>query len=165
MVVFDDDGDLIGIGSTDGIEYSSVGHSVIKIGDFLTDDLSEPTIFVTGNLPRVVGLGTTSYPAVRQNITGMTTSGTSKFYENRVVGLASDFKIGDVLYAENVFPQGTTITGFEESTFDATFVNNVGVTTTEEIVIDVFLTSNPVLQPRKDIKFKWVLYLHILAYF
>ena len=147
MVVFDDDaGDLIGIASTDGIEYSSSGAaSVIKIGDFLTDDLSDPTIFVTGNLPRVVGLGTTSYPAVRQNITGMTTSGTSKFYENRVVGLASDFKIGDVLYADNVFPQGTTITGFEESTFDATFVNNVGVTTTEEIVIDVFLTSNPAI--------------------
>ena len=147
MVVFDDDaGDLIGIASTDGIEYSSSGAaSVIKIGDFLTDDLSDPTIFVTGNLPRVVGLGTTSYPAVRQNITGMTTSGTSKFYENRLVGLASDFKIGDVLYADNVFPQGTTITGFEESTFDATFVNNVGVTTTEEIVIDVFLTSNPAI--------------------
>lgn len=147
MVVFDDDaGDLIGIASTDGIEYSSSGAaSVIKIGDFLTDDLSDPTVFVTGNLPRVVGLGTTSYPAVRQNITGMTTSGTSKFYENRVVGLASDFKIGDVLYADNVFPQGTTITGFEESTFDATFVNNVGVTTTEEIVIDVFLTSNPAI--------------------
>ena len=65
--------------------------------------------------------------------------------------------------AENVF-HNTTITGFEESTFDATFVNNVGVTTTEEIVIDVFLTSNLLLQPLKDIKFKWVLYLHYLLY-
>ena len=147
LVVFDDDaGDLIGIASTDGIEYSDSGSpATIKLGDFITDDLDDPQIFATGNLPTVVGLGTTSYPKERGNITGMTTSGTSKFYENRAVGLASDFKVGDVLYADNVFPQGTTITGFEESTFDATFVNNVGVTTTEEIVIDVFLTSNPAI--------------------
>ena len=147
LVVFDDDaGDLIGIASTDGIEYSDSGSpATIKLGDFITDDLDDPQIFATGNLPTVVGLGTTSYPKERGSITGMTTSGTSKFYENRAVGLASDFKVGDVLYADNVFPQGTTITGFEESTFDATFVNNVGVTTTEEIVIDVFLTSNPAI--------------------
>ena len=147
LVVFDDDaGDLIGIASTDGIEYSDSGSpATIKLGDFITDDLDDPQIFATGNLPTVVGLGTTSYPKERGNITGMTTSGTSKFYENRAVGLASDFKVGDVLYADNVFPQGTTITGFEESTFDATFVNNVGVTTTEEITIDVFLTSNPAI--------------------
>ena len=62
MVVFDDDaGDLIGIASTDGIEYSSSGAFLLLKSVTITDDLSEPTIFVTGNLPRVVGLGTTSY--------------------------------------------------------------------------------------------------------
>jgi len=147
MVVFDHDaGDLIGIASTDGIEYSDSGApSIIQIGDFITDDLDDPKVYATGNLPTVVGLGTTSYPKERGNITGVTTSGTSKFYENRVVGLASNFKVGDVLYADNVFPTGTTITGFEESTMDVTFVNSIGISTTEEITIDVFLTSNPAI--------------------
>ena len=60
--------------------------SVIKIGDFLTDDLSEP-IFGNGNSSQSGYLVLQVIQTVRQNITGMTTSGTSKFYENRVVVL------------------------------------------------------------------------------
>lgn len=71
----------------------------VKNGDFVTDNLDEPQIFRTGNLPVVVGLGTTSYPGIRSTFTGFCTSVDNKIYSDGVLGSVLDYaQVGDFIY-------------------------------------------------------------------
>ena len=71
----------------------------VKNGDFVTDNLDEPQIFITGNLPTVVGLGTTSYPGIRSTFTGFCTSVDNKIYSDGVLGSVLDYaQVGDFIY-------------------------------------------------------------------
>ena len=71
----------------------------VKNGDFVTDNLDEPQIFITGNLPTVVGLGTTSYPGIRSDFTGFCTSLDDKIYADGVLGSVLDYaQVGDFIY-------------------------------------------------------------------
>jgi len=150
LVLFDENaGDFVGLASTDGVVWSAPQgrntgvSSIITIGDFITDDLDDPKIFTTGNLPTVVGLGTTSYPAERVSVSGFTTSGESRFYGDNQTGILTTYSIGDFIYADGVFPNGTTITGFGTALSTQTIIDEVGVTTSIEIDIDYATTSQP----------------------
>ena len=71
----------------------------VKNGDFVTDNLDEPQIFITGNLPTVVGLGTTSYPGIRSDFTGFCTAVDNKIYSDAVQGTVLDYaQVGDFIY-------------------------------------------------------------------
>ena len=104
----------------------------VKNGDFVTDNLDEPQIFITGNLPTVVGLGTTSYPGIRSDFTGFCTSVDNKIYSDAVQGTVLDYaSVGDFIYdfsGNGLLPaNGVKITGI--STVDIPFAidgNNSG---------------------------------------
>ena len=92
LVIFDSD-----------TQYEQDGTSTllkgVKNGDFVTDNLDEPQIFTTGNLPVVVGLGTTSYPGIRSTFTGFCTSVDNKIYSDAVQGTVLDYaQVGDFIY-------------------------------------------------------------------
>jgi hypothetical protein len=103
---------------------------VVAVGDYITDDLEEPQVWPTGNLPRVVSVGTTNYPGEQSTVSGFCTSGVSRLYGDGVVGVLSDFNVGDYVIAEGYFPLNTTITGFGEAEYQQDFIDDVGVTTT-----------------------------------
>ena len=104
----------------------------VKNGDFVTDNLDEPQIFITGNLPTVVGLGTTSYPGIRSDFTGFCTAVDNKIYSDAVQGTVLDYaSVGDFIYdfsGNGLLPaNGVKITGI--STVDIPFAidgNNSG---------------------------------------
>ena len=92
LVIFDSD-----------TQYEQDGTSTllkgVKNGDFVTDNLDEPQIFITGNLPTVVGLGTTSYPGIRSDFTGFCTAVDNKIYSDAVQGTVLDYaQVGDFIY-------------------------------------------------------------------
>lgn len=71
----------------------------VKSGDVVTDDLDDPQIFITGNLPTVIGIGTTSYPGIRSDFTGFCTSVDNKIYSDALQGTVLDYaQVGDFIY-------------------------------------------------------------------
>ncbi len=87
---------------------------IIKVGDLLTDDLKDPVVFQTGNLPVVTGLGTANYPKVRINVSGFCTGADNKVYSDATLGFMSQFSIGDIIFSD-FFPNGTFIESFGTS--------------------------------------------------
>lgn len=131
LVIFDSNADDFTVGSA-GVS------AIIKEGDIITDDLEEPFVFQTGNLPTVVGLGTTSYPKETGTVSGFCTAGVNRLYGDTNLGFLTSFKIGDPIYAEGIFPNGTTITGFGTAVADLSF----GGDFTSETDIDYVTTSD-----------------------
>lgn len=71
----------------------------VKAGDVVTDNLDNPQIFITGNLPTVIGVGTTSYPGIRSDFTGFCTAVDNKIYSDAVQGSVLDYaEVGDFIY-------------------------------------------------------------------
>ena len=71
----------------------------VKPGDFVTDDLDDPQVFLTGNLPTVVSTGTASYPGVRTEFSGFCTSLDNRIYSDGVTGTALNLaSVGDFIY-------------------------------------------------------------------
>ena len=133
------------------------GKSIVSIGDFITDDLDDPYVFSSGNLPKVVGLGTTSYPEDKYTVSGFTTAATNIIYSDTKTGDLSTYKPGDVIFSD-FFPAGTYIESIGTSEAEIYFggdyttptevsfavVSNVALGTTENnlFTIGVLETYN-----------------------
>lgn len=115
LVVFDSNAD----------EYTAGTNPIIKIGDYITDDLEEPYTWTTGNLPTVVGLGTTGYPKEQASVSGFCTSGVARIYGDNRTGFLTSYNIGDYILDSEYFPQGTYITGFGTAVADILLDGNV----------------------------------------
>ena len=142
LVLFDSNSDQY-VGSDD---YTAI----IKVGDLITDDLEDPFVFQTGNLPKVVGLGTTSYARDRGTVTGFVTSAVNRLYSDTNIGFLTSFQIGDPIYAEGIFPNGTTITGFGTAVADL----YQGGDFTSETDIDFVTTSNAAIATTENHSFQ-----------
>tara|TARA_B100001939_G_scaffold347836_1_gene370857 strand:- start:2726 stop:4363 length:1638 start_codon:yes stop_codon:yes gene_type:complete len=127
--------------------YNDTGwtNSGIATGDIITDDLQEPTIWPSGNLPRVVGIGTSIVDAYRFPSSGFTTSGTTRIYGDWKVGLGltdGNFNVGDRLYADEdgILQNNSSITAFGQSPGEIEYIDengNVGTFTTTLSYIDI----------------------------
>lgn len=96
---------------SNGSDYTG---GIIKVGDILTDDLEDPVVFQTGNLPVVTGLGTANYPKERVTISGFCTGADNKVYSDATAGFMTSFSIGDIIFSD-FFPNGTFIQSFGTS--------------------------------------------------
>jgi len=127
--------------------YNDTGwtNSGIATGDIITDNLSEPTVWPSGNLPRVVGIGQSVVDAYRFPTSGFTTAGTTRIYGDWKGGLAlndTNFNVGDRLYADEdgILQNNTSISAFGESPGTITYIDqngNVGTFSTTLQYIDV----------------------------
>jgi hypothetical protein len=127
--------------------YNDTGwtNSGIATGDIITDDLQEPSVWPSGNLPRVVGIGTSIVDAYRFPSSGFTTSGTTRIYGDWKVGLGltdGNFSVGDRLYADEdgILQNNSSITAFGQSPGEIEYIDsngNVGTFTTTLSYIDI----------------------------
>jgi hypothetical protein len=120
--------------------------SGISTGDYITDDLEEPLIWPTGNLPTVVGVGTTSYPGIRTSFTGFCTASDNKIYSDQNVGILTIAKVGDYIYFEEggIVQPNTKITGFGTAYATKTIIDINGITTSVIVTVD-YATVTPIL--------------------
>ena len=122
----------------------------IQTGDFITDDLDTPSIFLAGAGTSVTGVGITMYDAYNYPVSGFCTTGDSKIYADQKIGIITNFNIGDKVYGDQyksgagIVATGTTITGFGTAVGIVSFVNNAGITTGVEVVLDFINLSNAV---------------------
>mgnify|MGYP001392714566 FL=1 len=123
----------------------------IKTGDFITDDLDSPTIFLAGAGTSVTGVGITQYAAYNYPVSGFCTTSDNKIYADQKIGIITNFNIGDEVYGDSsksgagIVATGTTITGFGTAVGIVSFVNNSGITTGVDVVLDFITLSNPVI--------------------
>ena len=125
---------------------------VFKTGDFITDDLDNPQVFLTGAGTSVTGFGLTNYAAYNYPLSGFCTSTDNKIYSDQKIGILTSFNIGDEVYADQyksgggILAAGTTITGFGTAVGIVTIANDSGISTGVEVVLDFMTLSNPVTQ-------------------
>ena len=143
--------------------YNDTGwtNSGIATGDIITDNLSEPTVWPSGNLPRVVGIGQSVVDAYRFPTSGFTTAGTTRIYGDWKGGLAlndTNFSVGDRLYADEdgILQNNTSISAFGESPGTITYIDsngNVGTFSTTLQYIDVNKTVTASIAATTGFKF------------
>lgn len=103
---------VLGVGGTTGIQ----------IGDEITDNLSTPIAFSVGNLPTVVGFGTTSIVGVNTTILGNVSLG-SNIIAYTGSGSTSNILIGDYVINQSVFDSSTRVIGFSTTTTTIRYYN------------------------------------------
>ena len=124
--------------------------SGIQTGDFITDDLDNPEIFLTGAGTSVVGTGLTDYAAYNYPVSGFCTTSDDKIYSDQKIGIITSFNIGDEVYGDQfksgagIIATGTTITGFGTAVGIVTIANDAGISTGVEVVLDFMTLSKPV---------------------
>lgn len=123
----------IGVGSDIIAVVSTGGTEGINIGDTVTDNLDAPEIFLLGQLPTVVGFGSTSTVGFTTTLVGNIGVGSDRFV-NVGIGTTLAAPIGSAVSFTGVLPEGTTVIGIGTADTTVEFYDEPSGTTTNEIV-------------------------------
>ena len=107
-------------------------HIDIEIGDTITDSIENPQIFTVGNLPEVVGFGTTSVLGIKTTFGGNIAFG-STVIAYAGINTTASIAVGDPISLTNVIQDDTVVVGIATTTTNLVGVNTLGVTTTTEV--------------------------------
>ena len=121
---------------------SAAGVEGIKVGDIITDNLDAPEIYSSGDLPRVVGFGSTEVLGITTTIQGNIGVG-SDFFVAVGTGSTLAVTVGAAVSMFNVLPEGTTVIGIGTAVASLPFYNDDnGTFTTTTITRTAFQLSN-----------------------
>lgn len=121
---------VVGTGSTSGIQ----------IGDEITDNLNTPIAFNIGNLPKVVGFGSTSILGITTSIYGSVSLG-STIIATLGIGSTGNISIDNYVSNIDVYPADTQVVGFGTTVVIINYNNNGISSTTNVIVPSVILNK------------------------
>lgn len=116
----------IGSGSRVLAVVGTDGTSNLLVGDDILDNIDNPVVFSSNNLPTIVGFGTTSIAGVTTDFGGLVSLG-STIIANVGVGTTIGINTGDSISLSGILTTGTTVVGFGTTTIT---VNNVWNPTT-----------------------------------
>ena len=112
----------ISLGSTSLAIVSNNGTSNLQVGDTITDNIDEPIVFSSSNLPSIVGFGTTIIVGTSTQFGGSISIG-STIIEYTGIGTTGNVNVGDTISLSGVLAPDTTVAG-------------IGTTTTNQTVWD-----------------------------
>ena len=119
----------ISIGSTSLAILSNGGTSNLQVGDTITDNVDNPTVFSSANLPSIVGFGTTVIVGTSTQFGGTISSG-STIIAHTGIGTTGNINIGDTISLSGVLALNTTVAGIGTTTVTLTDVwdpNAIGI--------------------------------------
>lgn len=117
----------------------------VRVGDFITDSFVGPETFVVGNLPEIVGIGTTSVVRIIGETVGSIEAG-SVHFANTGIGSTSSVPIGRHLVSPGTFSPNTTVVGFGTTTVVMFIADPVaGVSTAFDTTVETFILNQPAL--------------------
>ena len=105
----------ISIGSTSLAILSNDGTSNLQVGDTITDNVDNPTVFSSANLPSIVGFGTTVIVGTSTQFGGTISSG-STIIAHTGIGTTGNINIGDTISLSGVLALNTTVAGIGTTT-------------------------------------------------
>lgn len=132
----------VGLGSTVMAVVSAGGTEGINIGDTVTDNLDAPEVFTIGDLPTVVGFGSTSTVGFTTTLVGNIGLGSDRFV-NVGIGTTLAAPIGSAVSFTGVLPAGTTITGIGTADTTVQFYDEPsGTTSNVTVTAPALILSN-----------------------
>ena len=109
----------ISIGSTSLAIVSNDGTSNLQVGDTITDNVDNPTVFSPSNLPSIVGFGTTAIVASSTQFSGSISVG-STIIAHTGIGTTGNINVGDTISLSGVLALNTTVAGIGTTTTSQT---------------------------------------------
>ena len=100
----------------------------LLVGDNIVDNIDNPVVFSSVNLPKIVGFGTTSIAGVTTDFGGYVSSG-STIIANIGIGTTIGINIGDSISLSGILTTGTKVVGFGTTTITVNNVWNPGTGT------------------------------------
>lgn len=141
----------VGIGSTYMIVYDSTtttqGFTIlsgIQTGDTITDSIEQPTIFVIGQLPEVVGFGSTSLLGISTTF-GASISLGSTILAYTGFNTTSGITTGDKIWRTGITSTDSLVVGFGTTTVSVSGIDTLGITTTFDINTTSIILSKPAI--------------------
>jgi hypothetical protein len=120
--------------------------SEIRIGDTISDDIDNPIIFSLGNLPEVVGFGTTTSVGLVTTLVGGISTGSNVFNQfgsGSLVGVETGMALVHLGVGTDlpVLPPFTTITGFGTASQTIEYYDGNGVLQTSLLTTNTLILS------------------------
>jgi hypothetical protein len=112
----------ISIGSTSLAIISNDGTSNLQVGDTITDNVDNPTVFSSANLPSIVGFGTTAIVGTSTQFSGTISVG-STIIASTGIGTTGNVNVGDIISLSGVLALNTTVAGIGTTTTTQTVWN------------------------------------------
>lgn len=136
--------------------------SSIKIGDTIVDDTDSPRIFSLGELPEVIGFGTTETVGIVTTLVGGVISGVSTFFKFEA-GILDDVEPGMKLIQPNIYSEtgelesyidvDTTIVGIDTGVYPIQYYDEDGSLATAFVDCDVLILDKPALKDLEEAQF------------
>lgn len=141
----------VGIGSTYMVIYDSTtdanGFTIlsgIQTNDTITDSIEQPTIFTIGNLPEVVGFGSTALLGISTTFGGTISFGSTILaYSgiNTTLGITT----GTRIWRTGITSTDSVVVGFGTTTISVSGIDTAGVTTSFQINTTSIVLSKPAI--------------------
>ena len=112
----------ISIGSTSLAILSNDGTSNMQVGDTITDNVDNPTVFSSVNLPSIVGFGTTAIVGTSTQFSGTISFG-STIIASTGIGTTGNINVGDTISLSGVLAFNTKVAGIGTTTTSQTVWN------------------------------------------
>jgi hypothetical protein len=109
----------ISVGSTSLAITSSDGTFYLQVGDTITDNIDNPTVFSPSNLPSIVGFGTTIIVGTSTQFSGSISVG-STIIAHTGIGTTGNVNVGDTISLSGVLALNTTVAGIGTTTTSQT---------------------------------------------
>lgn len=137
----------VGIGSTFIVvnDASSTALDGIKIGDTISDDLESPTIFSIGNLPEVVGFGSTSIVGFSTTFGADISVGSTILRHTGQGIITTGISTGDRIIRVGVTSSDTLVVGFGTTTTQISIVDDEGVSGVATATVNTIILSKPAI--------------------
>ena len=141
----------VGIGSTYMIinDYTTdtSGFTIlsgIQTGDTITDNIESPSIFTLGQLPEVVGFGSTSLLGISTTF-GASISVGSTVLAYTGFNTTSGITTGNKIWRTGITSTDSLVVGFGTTTVSVTGIDTLGITTTFSINTTSIILSKPAI--------------------
>ena len=112
----------ISVGSISLAILSNDGTSELQVGDTITDNVDNPTVFSSANLPSIVGFGTTAIVGTSTQFSGTISVG-STIIASTGIGTTGNVNVGDTISLSGVLAFNTTVAGIGTTTATQTVWN------------------------------------------
>ena len=112
----------ISVGSTSLAILSNDGTSNLQVGDTITDNVDNPTVFSSANLPSIVGFGTTAIVGTSTQFSGTISYG-STIIAHTGIGTTGNVNVGDTISLSGVLAFNTKVAGIGTTTTTQTVWN------------------------------------------
>ena len=112
----------ISVGSASLAILSNDGTFNLQVGDTITDNVDNPTVFSSANLPSIVGFGTTAIVGTSTQFSGTISVG-STIIAHTGVGTTGAINVGDTISLSGVLALNTTVAGIGTTTTTQTVWN------------------------------------------